>query len=88
MAISNFPEGSSFTGHTSEALEVWAYEHSPEVCTDTPVRPHSDGDPPMVSWTARTEMRQPRPMLGRLPWFAFERRRRALRFFVFFDIGL
>jgi hypothetical protein len=27
-------------------------------------------------------------MLGRLPWFAFERRNRALRFFVFFDIGL
>jgi len=26
-------------------------------------------------------------MLGRLPWFAFERRRRALRFLVFFDIG-
>ena len=26
-------------------------------------------------------------MLGRLPWFAFERRSRALRFFVFFDIG-
>jgi hypothetical protein len=26
-------------------------------------------------------------MLGRLPWFAFERRKRALRFFVFFDIG-
>jgi CubicO group peptidase (beta-lactamase class C family) len=25
-------------------------------------------------------------MLGRLPWFAFERRRRALRFFVFFDM--
>ena len=30
---------------------------------------------------------QPRPMLGRLPWFALERRRRALRFLVFFDIG-
>ena len=29
---------------------------------------------------------QPRPMLGRLPWLAFERRRRALRFLVFFDI--
>jgi hypothetical protein len=28
-----------------------------------------------------------RPMLGRLPWFAFERRSRALRFLVFFDIG-
>ena len=27
-------------------------------------------------------------MLGRLPWFAFERRRRALRFLVFFDIGI
>gem|GEM_PF-3823222 len=27
-------------------------------------------------------------MLGRLPWFAFERRRRALRLLVFFDIGL
>ena len=26
-------------------------------------------------------------MLGRLPWFAFERRSRALRFLVFFDIG-
>jgi glycosyltransferase involved in cell wall biosynthesis len=26
-------------------------------------------------------------MLGRLPWFALERRRRALRFLVFFDIG-
>jgi len=25
-------------------------------------------------------------MFGRLPWFAFERRIRALRFFVFFDI--
>jgi len=25
-------------------------------------------------------------MLGRLPWFAFERRSRALRFLVFFDI--
>ena len=25
-------------------------------------------------------------MLGRLPWLAFERRRRALRFFVFFDM--
>ena len=25
-------------------------------------------------------------MLGRLPWFAFERRRRALRFLVFFDM--
>jgi hypothetical protein len=30
---------------------------------------------------------QPLPMFGRLPWFALERRRRALRFFVFFDIG-
>ncbi len=30
---------------------------------------------------------QPRPMFGRLPWFAFERRSFALRFFVFFDIG-
>jgi CubicO group peptidase (beta-lactamase class C family) len=29
-----------------------------------------------------------RPMLGRLPWFAFERRRRALRFLVFFDMGV
>ncbi|MFT4656300.1 MAG: hypothetical protein ACI8V4_000461 [Ilumatobacter sp.] len=27
-------------------------------------------------------------MLGRLPWFAFERRSRALRFLVFFDIVL
>ena len=26
-------------------------------------------------------------MFGRLPWFAFERRRRALRFLVFFDIA-
>ena len=26
-------------------------------------------------------------MFGRLPWFAFERRRRALRLLVFFDIG-
>jgi len=26
-------------------------------------------------------------MFGRLPWFALERRRRALRFLVFFDIG-
>jgi hypothetical protein len=26
-------------------------------------------------------------MLGRLPWFAFDRRRRALRFLVFFDMG-
>jgi hypothetical protein len=25
-------------------------------------------------------------MLGRLPWFALERRRRALRFLVFFDM--
>ena len=25
-------------------------------------------------------------MLGRLPWLAFERRRRALRFLVFFDM--
>lgn len=25
-------------------------------------------------------------MLGRLPWLAFERRMRALRFLVFFDI--
>lgn len=25
-------------------------------------------------------------MLGRLPWLAFERRNRALRFFVFFDM--
>ena len=32
-------------------------------------------------------MRQPRPMLGRLPWFALLRRRRALRFLVFFDIA-
>ena len=31
---------------------------------------------------------QPRPMLGRLPWLALERRSRALRFFVFFDIGV
>ncbi len=30
---------------------------------------------------------QPRPMLGRLPWFALLRRRRALRFLVFFDMG-
>ncbi len=30
---------------------------------------------------------QPRPMLGRLPWFAFERRMRAFFFFVFFDMG-
>lgn len=27
-------------------------------------------------------------MLGRLPWFALERRRRALRFFVFFDMAV
>ena len=26
-------------------------------------------------------------MLGRLPWLALERRSRALRFFVFFDMG-
>jgi len=26
-------------------------------------------------------------MFGRLPWFALERRRRALRFLVFFDIA-
>lgn len=26
-------------------------------------------------------------MFGRLPWLAFERRMRALRFLVFFDIG-
>jgi hypothetical protein len=30
---------------------------------------------------------QPRPMLGRLPWFAFERRMRAFFFLVFFDMG-
>jgi hypothetical protein len=30
---------------------------------------------------------QPRPMLGRLPWLAFERRMRAFFFLVFFDIG-
>ncbi len=30
---------------------------------------------------------QPRPMFGRLPWLALLRRRRALRFLVFFDIG-
>ena len=30
---------------------------------------------------------QPRPMLGRLPWLALDRRSRALRFFVFFDMG-
>ena len=30
---------------------------------------------------------QPRPMLGRLPWLALDRRSRALRFLVFFDIG-
>ncbi len=27
-------------------------------------------------------------MLGRLPWFALERRMRALRFLVFFDMGI
>ncbi len=27
-------------------------------------------------------------MFGRLPWLAFERRMRALRFLVFFDIGV
>ena len=27
-------------------------------------------------------------MFGRLPWLAFERRIRALRFLVFFDIGV
>gem|GEM_PF-3879318 len=26
-------------------------------------------------------------MFGRLPWLAFERRMRALRFLVFFDMG-
>ena len=31
--------------------------------------------------------RQPRPMFGRLPWFAFERRSRTLRFLVFFDMA-
>jgi hypothetical protein len=31
---------------------------------------------------------QPRPMLGRLPWLAFERRILAFFFLVFFDIGL
>lgn len=30
---------------------------------------------------------QPRPMFGRLPWLALERRSLALRFFVFLDIG-
>ena len=30
---------------------------------------------------------QPRPTFGRLPWLAFERRMRALRFLVFFDIA-
>ena len=30
---------------------------------------------------------QPRPMLGRLPWLAFERRMRAFFFLVFFDMG-
>jgi hypothetical protein len=30
---------------------------------------------------------QPRPMLGRLPWLAFERRSLAFFFLVFFDIG-
>ena len=39
-------------------------------------------------WRAQgLPVRQPRPMLGRLPWLALLRRRRALRFLVFFDIG-
>src|SRR5207253_9414400 len=29
---------------------------------------------------------QPRPMFGRLPWFAFERRMRAFFFLVFLDM--
>lgn len=33
------------------------------------------------------QVRQPRPMLGRLPWLALERRSLALRFLVFLDIG-
>ena len=39
------------------------------------------GRPSEVEWN------QPRPMLGRLPWLALERRIRAFFFFVFFDIG-
>ena len=36
----------------------------------------------------RVGLDQPRPMLGRLPWLALERRSRALRFFVFLDIAI
>lgn len=35
-----------------------------------------------------TQRLQPRPMLGRLPWLALERRSLALRFLVFLDIGV
>jgi hypothetical protein len=34
-----------------------------------------------------TKAGQPQPMFGRLPWFALDRRRRALRFLVFFDMA-
>ena len=38
-------------------------------------------------WQDEGQLCQPRPMLGRLPWFALERRIRAFFFFVFFDIA-
>ena len=53
-------------------------------------RPHAgSAGPRSTTSCGRTDggLDQPRPMLGRLPWFALERRMRALRFLVFFDIG-
>ena len=46
-----------------------------------------DGGRQRSSWRDEGLLAQPRPRLGRLPWFALERRIRALRFLVFFDIG-
>jgi hypothetical protein len=40
-----------------------------------------------VSEVLEEVLAQPRPMLGRLPWLAFERRMRAFFFLVFFDMG-
>ena len=55
-------------------------------CSDeTEVTPRRNG---YVENEFAEQRPQPRPMLGRLPWLAFERRSRALRFLVFFDIGL
>ena len=88
------------SSRSAEMVQPWSPGTSPETIRSTSARrqPCSELSSPMVCQgvsappACRATRRftrstaQPRPMFGRLPWLAFERRMRALRFLVFLDI--